>query len=130
MRIMVHHHFILPLDMAIIVDMPKRRPYNIVFDEHAYEHLNAIDAKYRPLILEMIEEQLSYEPNVQTRNRKALTEPSVFGVAWETRFGQPDNRFRVFNRVDEEAYAVYVLAILVKRNNVLYLGDREFTAGD
>ena len=112
------------------MDMPKPHRYDIVFDEEAYEYLNAVESKYHRLILETIESQLSFEPNVQTRNRKALSEPSVFGVAWEIRFGKPDNRFRVFYRVDEEAYVVYILAILVKKNNKLYLGDREFIPGE
>ena len=58
----LHGLFISPLGMAIIVDMPKHRPYTILFDEHAYEHLYAIDARYQPQILRMIEEQLSFEP--------------------------------------------------------------------
>jgi mRNA-degrading endonuclease RelE of RelBE toxin-antitoxin system len=110
--------------------MPKRHRYNIVFDEKAIEHLNSIESKFHELILDVIEEQLSYEPGVETRNRKALTEPTVFGVAWEIRFGQPDNRFRVFYRIVDEVLTVYILAILVKKNNKLYLGDQEFRLDD
>jgi mRNA-degrading endonuclease RelE of RelBE toxin-antitoxin system len=110
--------------------MPKRHRYDIVFDEKVIEHLNSIESKYHHRILDEIEELLSYEPGIQTRNRKALIEPTVFGVAWEIRFGQPDNRFRAFYRIDDDVLTVYILAILVKKNNKLYLGDQEFRLDD
>jgi hypothetical protein len=45
--------------------------------------------------------------------------------AWELRFG-PDNRFRVFYRVQGEALRVDVLAIGEKRGNRLFIGGEEF----
>jgi len=66
---------------------------------------------------------LRYQPEVPTRNRKPLRQPAAFGATWEIRFG-PDNRFRVFYRVDEEQ-RVRVLAVGVKEPNRLWVGGKE-----
>ena len=50
--------------------------------------------------------------------------PSSLGATWELRFG-PDNRFRVFYRVERQAQEVHVLAIGVKRGNRLFIGGTE-----
>ncbi|MCI0642243.1 MAG: hypothetical protein L0Y72_04240 [Gemmataceae bacterium] len=57
--------------------------------------LKSIEAKYDSLIREKIDEQLRFEPTVETKNRKPLRQPAAFEAQWEIRFG-PDNRFRVF----------------------------------
>lgn len=112
--------------MAIIIAMPKRPTYTIIFDEVVFDHLAMIERKFHSVILETIEEQLSFEPATETKNRKPLSEPNTFGVAWEIRFGHPDNRFRVFYRIDDETLQVRILALLVKRNNRLLFGSEEF----
>jgi hypothetical protein len=68
--------------------------FKIVYDESVSAHLATIDRKYHSLIRQGIEEQLSYEPEVASRNRKPLRQPAAFGATWEIRLG-PDNRFRV-----------------------------------
>jgi hypothetical protein len=50
---------------------------------------------------------------------------TIFGKAWELRLG-PDNRFRVFYRLDERVNHVRVLAIAEKRGAKLYVGGKEF----
>lgn len=97
------------------------QPFEIVFDARVAEHLRAIGPKWYSLIEDTIEQQLSFAPEVETRNRKPLTRPSVFGSAWELRFG-PTNRFRVFYRFDSATQAVRVLAIGVKSGSQLYVG--------
>jgi hypothetical protein len=42
-----------------------------------------IERKYHSLIRNGIEEQLEYEPNVETRNRKPLKIPIKIGATWE-----------------------------------------------
>lgn len=100
--------------------MPEQ-PYDLIYDGEVQDHLLAIERKYHGLIRGASEEQLRFEPEVETRNRKPLKRPTVFGGRWELRFG-PDNRFRVYYRVDSRAKEVYVLAIGVKRRNRLYVG--------
>lgn len=73
--------------------------------------LRAIKPHDRRRILDAVEEQLSLEPTVQTRNRKVLvnlippfeTVPPV----WELRVGD----FRIFYDVDEEDQVVAVRAV-------------------
>ena len=103
----------------------KRLPFEIVYDPEIVTHLVAIERKRYSLIRDTIQQQLRYQPLVETRNRKPLRRPSVFGTAWELRFG-PQNRFRVFYRVDVPEHTVHILAIGVKIGNRLYIGGEEF----
>jgi len=76
------------------------------------------------MIRQTIEQQLNYEPDTETRNRKPLVRESDFEAEWELRFG-PDNRFRVFYAVDSDRRQVQVLAIGVKRGSRLFIGGEE-----
>ena len=67
---------------------------------------------------------MRFEPETATRNRKPLERPIELGARWELRLG-PDNRFRVFYRVDAEERQVRVLAIGVKERNRLFFGGEE-----
>lgn len=87
-------------------------------------HLNAIERKYHPLIRRVIEEELFFEPDIETKNRKPLKREAAFEAEWELRFG-PDNKFRVFYDIDVEFHKVYILAIGVKERNRLFIGGKE-----
>ncbi|MEK7407442.1 MAG: type II toxin-antitoxin system RelE/ParE family toxin [Acidobacteriota bacterium] len=71
-----------------------------------------------------IEEQLRFEPDKETRNRKPLHRPVAFEATWELRFG-PENRFRVFYAVSHERQQVQILAIGTKQRNRLMIGREE-----
>ncbi len=88
------------------------------------DHVKAIGKQYHSLIRRTIEKQLTFEPLVETRNRKPLKRLAWFGATWEIRFG-PNNRFRVFYRVDSEERQVFVLAIGEKRGHRLRIGGEE-----
>ena len=79
--------------LAIIV--AKKEAFSLVYAPVVHMHLAAIDAKHDSLIREKTEEQLTHEPDVETRNRKPVRPPAAFQAEWELRFG-PNNRFRVF----------------------------------
>ena len=102
----------------------KKQPFALVYDPEIAGHLDAIDWKYHSLIRTTIEEQLRFEPETATRNRKPLERPIDLGARWELRLG-PDNRFRVFYRVDAEQRQVRILAIAVKERNRLFLAGEE-----
>jgi hypothetical protein len=87
-------------------------------------HLKSIDARHYSLIRETLESQLQFEPDVETRNRKPLKRPVVFGAKWEIRFGT-DNRFRVFSRVEYYQQQVVILAIGEKIGSRLLIGGQE-----
>lgn len=94
--------------------------YEITFTRHAAENLEGFDRRDRNLILDRIKEQLRYQPQVATRNRKLLRESPL--ADWELRV----ERFRVFYEIDDEAQSVKVLAIGEKRRERLFIGSREF----
>ncbi len=79
-----------------------------------------IDRKYHTLIRDTIEEQLQYEPNVETRNRKPLKRPIQIGATWELRLGSK-NEFRVFYEIDLTNYQVLILAIGLKLGNQVFI---------
>jgi len=105
--------------------MAQKPLFELIYDPEIDQHLAMIDRKYYFLIRRTIKEQLSYAPEVETRNRKPLQQPSVFGTAWELRFGS-DNRFRVFYRTDAINHQVRILAIGIKSGNRLFIGGEEF----
>jgi mRNA-degrading endonuclease RelE of RelBE toxin-antitoxin system len=108
----------------IMVTVARRLAFALIFDPEVRRHLRAIEAKYHSLIRTTIEEQLRFEPETETRNRKSLQRPLAFGATWELRLG-PDNRFRVLYAVDPERREVQVLAVGVKERNRLFIGGEE-----
>ena len=104
--------------------MAKKPPFALVYAAEVKQHLRAIEAKYYSLIQSQVETQLLHEPDVETRNRKPLQWPIAAGAEWELRFG-PDNRFRVFYKVDVESRSIRVLAVGVKDRNRLLIGGGE-----
>src|SRR3989442_82842 len=101
--------------------------FDIVYDEEIVEHLTAIESKYHSMIRDTVEQQLTHQPDVETRNRKPLRRPSPFGATWEIRFG-PDNRFRVFYKIDGGRREVQVVTIGVKERARLWVGGKEVTS--
>lgn len=109
---------------TIMVIMTGGQPFSLVYDPIVKEHLRAVDAKHYSLIRRTIEEQLLFEPDVETRNRKPLKRPMLFEATWELRFGR-QNRFRVFYDVNPEAHEVDILAFGVKVKSRLTIGGEE-----
>lgn len=108
----------------IMVAMTRRQPFSLAYDLQVKAHLRAIEAKYHGLVRATIEEQLQFEPEAETRNRKPLQRPGAFGAAWELRFG-PDNRFRVLYAVDHERREVQIQAIGTKQRDRLFIAGEE-----
>jgi mRNA-degrading endonuclease RelE of RelBE toxin-antitoxin system len=107
--------------------MTPSQPFTLVYAPLVRAHLLAIGAADRPLFRAAIEEQLLFEPDTETRNRKPLRRVGVFeaeAATWEIRFG-PDNRFRVFYEVDQDQHVVHILALGEKKGNRSWLGGRE-----
>ena len=106
--------------------MVASRPYKLVYDNAVIDHILRIDAKHHSLVRATICDQLSFEPELESKNRKPLQRPADIGATWELRFG-PANIFRVFYTVKHADHQVDILAIGIKRRNVLYIGGEEFT---
>ncbi len=104
--------------------MISRPKFTLDFAPETVDHLDAIERKYHRLIEKTIDEQLTYTPKQETRNRKPLERPTTFGATWELRFGDK-NRFRVFYEVKSVERVVRILAIGVKERNRLFIGGKE-----
>jgi len=102
-----------------------KREFELAYDPEAVRQLRKIEPRHHSLIRQTVEEQLGYEPEIETRNRKPLKRPTSLGAVWEIRFG-PHNRFRVFYETDQVRRIVFILAIGVKVGNRLLVGDEEF----
>ena len=102
---------------------PPRR-FTILYAPITKQHLRTIEAKYYALIRSTIEQQLTFEPTIETRNRKPLKRPVLFMATWEIRFG-PSNQFRVYYDVDPEQGSVSILAIGRKHGNQVSIGGEE-----
>ncbi len=105
--------------------MSKRPKFTLTFAPEAVEHLDFIESKHHGLLRLAIKEQLTFDPAVETRNRKPLDQPAPFDALWELRCG-PKNRFRVFYDVDLVQRQVLILAIAVKDRNRLLVGGEEY----
>jgi mRNA-degrading endonuclease RelE of RelBE toxin-antitoxin system len=104
--------------------MARKQPFSLSYDQETKGQLRAIEGKYHSLIRKAIEEQLLFEPESETRNRKPLQQPAPFSATWELRFG-PGNRFRVLYGVDRERREVQIQAIGVKKGNRLFVAGEE-----
>jgi mRNA-degrading endonuclease RelE of RelBE toxin-antitoxin system len=104
--------------------MTRRQSYTLVFAAGVANHLNFVGTKYDRMIHDAIEEQLRFDPGVETKNRKPLRQPAPFSAHWEIRFG-PDNRFRILYDIDEEQREVQILAIGEKRRDRLIVAGKD-----
>jgi mRNA-degrading endonuclease RelE of RelBE toxin-antitoxin system len=105
--------------------MARASTFELGFAPEVIAHLAAIDRKHHALIQKTLDEQLTYVPDQETRNRKPIEQPAPFEATWELRFG-PGNRFRVFYDVDQVERVVWILAIGVKERGHLFVSGEEF----
>lgn len=94
--------------------------FHIEFMPDAWEHIEAFTARNRSTLLDSIEEHLSHQPDVKTRRRKPLRLNSLAG--WELRVED----FRVFYDIVPEDHTVYVVAVGIKKRNLLFIDGERF----
>jgi hypothetical protein len=103
--------------------------FTISYEENVVRHLSFVDRRYHRVIRDVIEKQLTYQPLVETRNRKRRDPPDVFDADWELRCG-PNNSLRVLYRVDVDkennVREVIVLAIGIKERDRLLIAGEEY----
>ncbi|HJT31592.1 MAG TPA: type II toxin-antitoxin system RelE/ParE family toxin [Pirellulales bacterium] len=95
-------------------------PFVLEFTQSALDDLAHFRKYEQTLIVDQIEIQLSYEPAVQTRNRKPLEESEL--AEWELRIGD----YRVFYDVNRAGASVKVKAIGYKEHGTFYLRGKEY----
>lgn len=104
--------------------MSPKQKFVLIYAPLTKLHLKTIERKYYSLIRTTIEDELQFDPGVETRNRKPLKRAVAFEAEWELRFG-PDNKFRIFYDINIEFHEVHILAIGVKEGNRLFIGGKE-----
>jgi len=95
--------------------------FELEFTPDAWTHLQGFLPKDRRILLDAIDTQLRYEPNVETRNRKPMRANLL--ATWELRVG----KFRIFYDIDDDKVKiVYILAIGYKEHNQLFINGKRF----
>jgi len=98
----------------------KHRRHQIAYAESAVDHLKHLSAHDRAIVVDGIEERLSFEPSTETRNRKRM-EANSLEADFELRLGE----LRVYYEVQAEACLVNVLAVGYKERNRVIIGGEE-----
>jgi mRNA-degrading endonuclease RelE of RelBE toxin-antitoxin system len=96
-------------------------PYEIIFEPDAVEPLKRFSARAQSILLDQIEVQLTYQPDVETRNRKRLRPNPL--TPWELCIGEN----RVFDDVNAGAVSVRVIAVGRKEGSRLIIGGEEIS---
>ena len=100
------------------------KSYALVYDEDIQRQLQHIPLKHHSLIENEIKTQLTYQPNVTSKNRKSLRIPNILFATWELRTGNK-NEYRIFYTINENLSEVQILAIGTKVKNALSIGGEE-----
>jgi mRNA-degrading endonuclease RelE of RelBE toxin-antitoxin system len=93
--------------------------YDIGYTEDALEDLRYFRKHEQNIIIDGIDEQLSYEPTVETRNRKRMRLNDK--AEWELRLGN----YRVLYNVGVQVRIVEIQRIGEKRGNAFFFRGRK-----
>jgi len=94
--------------------------YQIEYSPDAEGHLRGLTARQRAIVLDNVDDQLTYQPGIETRNRKPMRPNPI--APWELRIGD----LRVYYDFSQEAKRiVYVRAIGIKDRNIVRIGGEE-----
>ena len=95
--------------------------YTIEYSPDTLDHLRALTARQRATVLRAVVAQLTHEPAVETRNRKAMRPNSL--APRELRVGD----LRIYYDVeDEPERKVLIRAVGIKERNRVRIGGKEF----
>ena len=90
------------------------------YTQSALEDLTFLKPYAHRLVLDAVDQQLVYEPTVETRNRKQLEDNPL--ATWELHIGI----YRIFYDVDTEHQAIAIIAVGYKEHNKLYIRGKEY----
>ncbi len=93
--------------------------YTVEYTPKATEDLKWFSKREQKIIIDGIDDNLTYEPTVKTRNRKQMRPNDV--AEWELRLGD----FRILYNVDEIVRIVEVQRVGEKRGNRFLFRGRE-----
>lgn len=93
--------------------------FQIIILPKAFDDIAWFRKRDQQVVFDDLEQQLSHEPNVETRHRKRLRPNDI--AEWELRIGQ----FRVFYDVDTAAGSVTVCMVGRKEGSRLSVRGKE-----
>ncbi len=92
-------------------------PYKIEYPPETISHLRALTTPQQVTVLNTVDEQLTHQPLIKTRNRKPMRPNPL--APWELRIGN----LRVYYEVEEQPVpTVYIRAIGIKEHNIVRIG--------
>jgi mRNA-degrading endonuclease RelE of RelBE toxin-antitoxin system len=105
-----------------------------VYSPEAEEHLRTFTTRQQAIVLDTVDQQLMYEPTVETRNRKPMRPNPL--APWELRIGdlrvyydiQPDSSDEsdAVGESEPSQSTVLVVAVGVKERNRVRIGGEVF----
>ncbi len=94
--------------------------FRVEYSPEAEQHLRALTARNRAIVLDTVDERLVHEPYVETTNRKPMRPNPL--APWELRIGE----LRVYYDISEEPdRVVFVRAVGIKERNRVRIGGQE-----
>jgi mRNA-degrading endonuclease RelE of RelBE toxin-antitoxin system len=91
--------------------------YRIAYSPECEDHIRSLTARDRAILLDAVDEQLTHQPTLETRNRKPMRPNPI--APWELRIGD----LRVYYDVSDSPEAVvHVRAVGVKDRDVVRIG--------
>lgn len=88
--------------------------YRIEYSPETGDHFRYLSNRQQVMVLDAVEKQLQFQPDIETRNRKPMRPNPL--APWELRIGNPRVYYDFENSPDR---VVYIRAIGIKdRNNV------------
>jgi len=95
-------------------------PYEIEYSPETEEHFRSLTARQQSIILDTVDQQLTHQPQLETRNRKPMRPNLV--APWELRIGT----LRVYYDIEDAPEPkVLIRAIGVKLRNRVRIGREE-----
>ena len=92
-------------------------PYRIEYSPEVENHLCSLTTRLQAIVLDTIEKKLTYQPTIETKNRKPLR-PNLLAL-WELRIGN----LRVYYDVEEEPEPIVrIRAVGMKLRNQVLIG--------
>ena len=94
--------------------------YRIEYSPETDQHLQILTARQRAMVFDAVDEQLTHQPTVETRNRKPMRPNPL--APWELRIGE----LRVYYDVEEEPKKlVIILAVGIEDRSRVIIGGEE-----
>lgn len=99
-------------------------PYRVQFSPEAEEHLLFLTVRLQRIVIDAIAQQLTYQPTVETRNRKRMRSNPL--ASWELRVDNLRVYYDVLDETESEPPAMVVVrAVGVKEGNRVFIGGEE-----